>query len=415
MITVEEALRRVLASAETPLEEEKVALADGLWPGARSRPLRRCAPSRRSQFRHGRLRAARRRYGLAARDAEGDRRVRRRPGLRRRASVRARRCASSPARRCRTAPTRSSFRRTSSREGERIRLSARRARQATICVRPAWTFATARRCSRPAAVSPPATSRWPRRPITPRSACADAPGSRSWRPATNWSRPAARWARRRSSPPTISPSPGWSKRTAASRSTSASRSMSSARSKAAIVAARDAKADVLVTLGGASVGDYDLVQQALVVVGHGARLLADRHAAGQAADARQPRAHARPRPAWQSDLVDGLRDPVPAPAAARLARRAGAGRRSQPARPPRRRPAARTASARTICAPRSAAARRRPKAISVSADSSVEVAGADGLIVRPLRPRRVRRARRRPQARRGNRHAEPDKLAKIAV
>jgi molybdopterin molybdotransferase len=31
--------------------------------------------------------------------------------------------------------------------------------------------------------------------------------------------------------------------------------------------ARDAKADVLVTLGGASVGDYDLVQQALVAEG----------------------------------------------------------------------------------------------------------------------------------------------------
>ena len=37
--------------------------------------------------------------------------------------------------------------------------------------------------------------------------------------------------------------------------------------KAAISRARDAKADVLVTLGGASVGDYDLVQQALVSSG----------------------------------------------------------------------------------------------------------------------------------------------------
>jgi molybdopterin molybdotransferase len=37
--------------------------------------------------------------------------------------------------------------------------------------------------------------------------------------------------------------------------------------KAAIAHARDAKADVLVTLGGASVGDYDLVQQALVSSG----------------------------------------------------------------------------------------------------------------------------------------------------
>ena len=37
--------------------------------------------------------------------------------------------------------------------------------------------------------------------------------------------------------------------------------------KAAVNRARDAKADVLVTLGGASVGDYDLVQQALVSSG----------------------------------------------------------------------------------------------------------------------------------------------------
>jgi molybdopterin molybdotransferase len=37
--------------------------------------------------------------------------------------------------------------------------------------------------------------------------------------------------------------------------------------KTAVSRARDAKADVLVTLGGASVGDYDLVQQALVSAG----------------------------------------------------------------------------------------------------------------------------------------------------
>ena len=37
--------------------------------------------------------------------------------------------------------------------------------------------------------------------------------------------------------------------------------------EAAIGRARDAKADVLVTLGGASVGDHDLVQKALVAAG----------------------------------------------------------------------------------------------------------------------------------------------------
>ena len=94
----------------------------------------------------------------------------------------------------------------------------------------------------------------------------------------NWSRPADRSDRRKSSLPTISPSPGLSRPTEASRSISASQSMKLNATKAAISRARDAKADVLVTLGGASVGDYDLVQQALVSSGHGARLLAHRHA-----------------------------------------------------------------------------------------------------------------------------------------
>ena len=43
--------------------------------------------------------------------------------------------------------------------------------------------------------------------------------------------------------------------------------MRSTRSSDAVRRARDAKADVLVTLGGASVGDYDLVQQALTAEG----------------------------------------------------------------------------------------------------------------------------------------------------
>ena len=51
MITVEEALARVLASAETPLEEEKVALDSGLRPGARARHHGAAGPSRRSPTR----------------------------------------------------------------------------------------------------------------------------------------------------------------------------------------------------------------------------------------------------------------------------------------------------------------------------------------------------------------------------
>ncbi len=85
MITVEEALRRTLASAETPLEEEKVALDKAYGRVLGARPQGAAHPAAVSQFRHGRLRFARRRHGLAAGDAEGDRRVGRRTRVRRRA------------------------------------------------------------------------------------------------------------------------------------------------------------------------------------------------------------------------------------------------------------------------------------------------------------------------------------------
>jgi molybdopterin molybdotransferase len=54
---------------------------------------------------------------------------------------------------------------------------------------------------------------------------------------------------------------------------------------AAAFAALAADADIIVTSGGASVGDHDLVRPALERAG-AARLLADRDAAGQAADGR---------------------------------------------------------------------------------------------------------------------------------
>ena len=50
--------------------------------------------------------------------------------------------------------------------------------------------------------------------------------------------------------------------------------------------ARDA--DVIVTIGGASVGDHDLVGPVLQGARHGLELLEDRHAPGQAADVRPP-------------------------------------------------------------------------------------------------------------------------------
>ncbi len=85
---------------------------------------------------------------------------------------------------------------------------------------------------------------------------------------------------------------------------------------AAIRRARDAKADVLVTMGGASVGDYDLVQKALSTEGIDLVVLEDRDASGPAADARPSRRDAGARPARQSGLGLCLRVPVPGAAAA---------------------------------------------------------------------------------------------------
>ena len=121
--------------------------------------------------------------------------------------------------------------------------------------------------SRPAAGSPPATSRLPRRRTIPRSRCAGAPGSRSWRPATNWSRPAGR-----SGPAQIIASNNFAVAGIVEACGGVAIDLGIAVDelgalKAAVGRARDAKADVLVTLGGASVGDHDLVQQALVSAG----------------------------------------------------------------------------------------------------------------------------------------------------
>ena len=104
--------------------------------------------------------------------------------------------------------------------------------------------------------------------------------------------------------------------------------------KAAVSRAHDAKADVLVTLGGASVGDYDLVQKALVSSGMELGFWRIAMRPGKPLMHGRLGRHAHPGPARQSDLVHGVFDPVPASAAARFARRARPGRGSQPARPP---------------------------------------------------------------------------------
>jgi molybdopterin molybdotransferase len=74
--------------------------------------------------------------------------------------------------------------------------------------------------------------------------------------------------------------------------------------------AAGAQHDLLITLGGASVGDHDLVQGALKAQGF-AMDFWRRHAPGQAADVRRQGPRPRARPARQSGLDHGLRAPVP--------------------------------------------------------------------------------------------------------
>ena len=121
--------------------------------------------------------------------------------------------------------------------------------------------------------------------------------------------------------------------------------------------ARRAGLDLLVTTGGASVGDYDLVQQRARPRGHDARLLEDRDAAGQAAAVRPAGRGAGPGLSRQPGLHRGLRHRVSArgPAEdARPARRAAAARGGT-----RQRAGSPTTCARTICGRAMSRARER--------------------------------------------------------
>ena len=178
--------------------------------------------------------------------------------------------------------------------------------------------------------------------------------SRCSRPATSWCRPAPRPGPARSSIPTALPP--WRSR---AREGGEVVDLGIAPDRldetiAAIRRARASGADILVTTGGASVGDYDLVQQALAGRRARAVVLEDRHAARPADDARPARRHARARPARQSGLGLCLRVPVPGAAdpAARGPRRHRAAR---PNRPCSAATCRRTTSAPTTCAPRSRA------------------------------------------------------------
>ncbi len=215
-----------------------------------------------------------------------------RHGFRRQVSARARPCASSPARRCRAAPTRSSSRRTRrSSTARRDRAIRRRREGRHIRARRPRFSPRATRCSNQAGVLDAATliARRRREPPCDLPVVQQPAWSRSSPPATNWCRPAATRASTRSSHPTPSASRLSRERPAPTCSISASRPTTARPSAAQIDRRRGAKADVIVTLGGASVGDHDLVHEALIARRHDARLLEDRHAARQAADVRPAR------------------------------------------------------------------------------------------------------------------------------
>ena len=187
---------------------------------------------------------------------------------------------------------------------------------------------------------------------------------------------------------------------AASRSISASPSTRWPRSTPRSGGRATASADVLVTLGGASVGDHDLVQKALVAAGMelGFWRIAMRPG--------KPLMHGRlgamrvlGLPGNPTSSV-GLRHPLPAPAAARAARRARRGRRPEPRRRASAPTSPPTARGRTICAPRCGLDGGGILVATPSAnqDSSLvkTMARADGLIVRPPRAEPAARGRGLP-------------------
>ena len=201
LLPVADALARVLDGA-APLPAETVPLADAARPRARRRRRGAAHPAAGRRLGDGRLCGARRRRRERAGDAEG-RSAKSRPGVRSPArSAPARRCASSPAAWCRPAPTPSSSRRTPTRDGDAVD------RQRAVAARPAHPPRRARFHARrrAAAARPPAHRPRPdagggdEPPDACR--CIAARRSRCSRPATSWCRPAARPGPARSSLPT---------------------------------------------------------------------------------------------------------------------------------------------------------------------------------------------------------------------
>ena len=289
MISVEEARERILGrAAPNPGGDRR--------PGRRLEPRHRRArarppdPAAGRRLGDGRLRPARRgrhaRRQLCASSAAPP------PAIRSTAaSAPARRCACSPAASCPPGADAILLQEDATRDGDTVRVNeavaaSRHIRRAGQDFAAGDTVVAAGRRHDRARCRP----RRRRQPPLAQP-CTAARASPSWPPATRSPCPASRSRPAASSVPTPTPWPPWCAPPAASPSCCRSPATTSRRSPRPPT--RCGGMDMLVTTGGAWVGDHDLVIEALQPARHDAGFLADRHAARQAAAVRPARARCR--------------------------------------------------------------------------------------------------------------------------
>ena len=266
MIPVGEALDRVLASVTSPLRRRGRRARRRAW--ARARPLDRGAESTQPPF-------ANRRWTVMR---CGPRMRRTRPAMLalvgESAAAAPSRASSGPDRRCGSSPARPMpdgadtivIQEDVKREATAF-CSGRRRLPATICAMPGSTSSKERRCFAPGGGSARATSRSPPRPIIRRCRCAAS--ARVAILATGDELRAARRNARAGADRRLERFRGRRARLRRGRRSARPRRRArhGGRSRSGDARAQDSDADVLVTLGGASVGDYDLVQKTLVGLG----------------------------------------------------------------------------------------------------------------------------------------------------
>ena len=382
VISVDEATARIVA-AFSPVEQRNASQSAmrpaACWPkmpGADD-------PAAGAGVVHGRLRRARRRCRarLPQRCASSGRR---RPVIRSAAAVdiRAKRFASSPAAWCPTAPTRSSSRKTPTADGDRVTVNAAARPERHIRVAGLDFKADQVLLRKPAGACPRAMFRcWPQA-ISPRSTVRRRPRIALAATGDELSPPGAP-----RSPGGIVASSGYG--LAAMIENGAADAIDlgifpDTMEAVASIADRAAEADLVVTLGGASVGDHDLVQRALGPRGFALDFWKIAMRPGKPLIFGRLGADAVARSARQSGFDIGLRDPVSA-----TGHRGDAGNRDQntPALGPIDwLPAPRTKRDRITCARGSLSATasigRKHSPVQDSAMLST-LAAADALIVRP--------------------------------